>query len=918
MSGDYSRIGFDPWLDDLGVLLQQGRPLTDRDWNDLVFQLTRRIHAGTLDTIGVAVYPAQTPDAFKIAASGGAITIGRGRMYVDGILAENHGHLNAGSTLTWDARLAELFAGDPLPYDLQPYYPDAPDLPAGGAHLVYLDVWQREVTRYIRPELVDSAIGLDTSTRLQTVWQVKVLANIGTGATCATPLDQITNWLPANAPSAGRLTTTTKPVPGQPDPCHVAPGSGYKGQENQLYRIEIHEGGAPGTATFKWSRDNASIETGVAEIPTLTQLVVDSVGKDAVLRFSDGDWIEITDDWLELHNEPGLLRRIKVGGGVVDATRTITLDAALPAGQFPVDAQNKPASGRRTRIRKWDQRGAIVDAAGTALQDLNASGSTGAITVPAGTTEVLLEHDIVASFSVAPAGGQFRSGDYWVFAARSGDATIEELTEAPPRGIHHHYAKLAIVTFPDSETDCRVPWPPPQAPAAEGDQCACTVCVSPEDHAAGTPSLQMAVDDVRQRGGGTICLEVGNYNLEEPLLLEDVRSMRIVGKGAATRLRSQGRAIMIDKSRDLTLESFAVLCRPTGDAPDAAVVLRASQDVEMRRLLIRIENDHPAWSALRLSGTLAHVSLRDNTFAAAAGISTDPEGGQATFADVRIDDNTFECRTIAVILIGVVVHQRVSRLHGNRVTGCLEAGFSLTGRTDPGHSLEIAHNVLTVEGHGILAGMDGLAICDNTLLQAEAAPGGQNGIQLTAGGDDEGLDRVSIVGNRITAFNGVGVLVRTRRADGVMIKQNQIARTGHGIAIERGESLDHLSIENNQLSEIGGFGIRAEGGSLRGVTSANQIEVRGGEPAVMMVFEGGDNVFADNHCLRRGGDRPDVVLGADTLIVTSNRVQGTDQSILLQVPDRRWTVLGNICRGTIRIGANPLTAPWAPLNREGI
>ncbi len=35
--------------------------------------------------------PRQTPDAFRVALTGGALTIGRGRMYVDGLLAENHG-----------------------------------------------------------------------------------------------------------------------------------------------------------------------------------------------------------------------------------------------------------------------------------------------------------------------------------------------------------------------------------------------------------------------------------------------------------------------------------------------------------------------------------------------------------------------------------------------------------------------------------------------------------------------------------------------------------------------------------------------------------------------------------------------------------------------------------------------------------
>jgi hypothetical protein len=83
--------------------------------------------------------------------------------------------------------------------------------------------------------------------------------------------------------------------------------------------------------------------------------------------------------------------------------------------------------------------------------------------VPAGATQVLLEHNIVVSFAVQPAGGQFRAGAAGCFAARNRDASAEELVTAPPRGIHHHYAKLAIVTFPDTETDCRVKCPPAAA-----------------------------------------------------------------------------------------------------------------------------------------------------------------------------------------------------------------------------------------------------------------------------------------------------------------------------------------------------------------------------------------------------------------------------------------------------------------------
>src|SRR5262249_14470559 len=151
-------------------------------------------------------------------------------------------------------------------------------------HLVYLDVWQRELTRWQQPDLVEKAVGVDTTARLQTVWQVKLLTDIG-GATCATPDGEVPGWAEAIRPSGALLTTTTGNVPGDANPCLVPPAAGYKGLENQLYRMEVHRGGALGTATFKWSRDNGSILTNVSEIQAGNRLVVDSIGRDEVLGF---------------------------------------------------------------------------------------------------------------------------------------------------------------------------------------------------------------------------------------------------------------------------------------------------------------------------------------------------------------------------------------------------------------------------------------------------------------------------------------------------------------------------------------------------------------------------------------------------------------------------------------------------------
>src|SRR5439155_8435481 len=120
------------------------------------------------------------------------------------------------------------------------------------------------------------------------------------------------------------------------------------------------------------------------------------------------------------------------------------------------------AAARHLRVRRWDQSGVIKSGAGVTLTDLDQAGSTGLITVPAGaTTQVVLESGVVVAFSIASGGsGVFRPGDYWIFAARTADTSVELLDAAPPLGVHHHYARLGTVTFPNSETDCRRLWPP--------------------------------------------------------------------------------------------------------------------------------------------------------------------------------------------------------------------------------------------------------------------------------------------------------------------------------------------------------------------------------------------------------------------------------------------------------------------------
>ena len=455
MSFDSSRFTFDPAKNYFGVVMQQGRVQLDSDWNEWQAELAHRIQAGTLDILGMAGVSSITPGAFRITPSVDTsttpavphVTIGVGRMYVDGILAENHG--------TGQASI------DYIDYTVQPYYPGAIAISGNGPFLFYLDVWQREVTYLQDPDLVDKAVGVDTTGRYQTVWQVKYVDLTAVAdQSCSNPSIDPATLFPS---SVSQLTTgivAASSVP--PGPCSLSPTAGYSGLENQLYRVEIHQSGsaspspagtaaATRTATFKFSNNDASIFTPVTAISGAT-LTVRSFGKDnQALGLRPGDWIEITNDLLELNGEAGELHLIVA----VDFTANkITLDSA-PG--IPLAPLGQPDT-LRTRVTRWDQAGVVYESDGTTVWvDLNASGGAGIPVPPSGTT-LILENGITAQFDLASPAGSFQTGDFWNFAARTADASVEILTQAAPFASITTIAVWVLVDFRPSKptvTDCR-------------------------------------------------------------------------------------------------------------------------------------------------------------------------------------------------------------------------------------------------------------------------------------------------------------------------------------------------------------------------------------------------------------------------------------------------------------------------------
>jgi Family of unknown function (DUF6519)/Right handed beta helix region len=793
MGSDVSRVRFDPLRDFAGVVLQQGRLLLDADFNEYVALLDRRLRAETCDLTsfgpdpghaGVAWVPRQTPDAFRLKAAAGGVTIGRGRMYVDGLVAENHGL----PSLALDPLLSEHTGSTDTPWIDQPYGPTPEEnLPHdNGPHLAYLDVWQREVTHLEDPELVEVAVGVDTTARHQTTWQVRLLPNVG-AITCETDDQDIPGWLDVIRPSSGRLTTDTVDD-GTEEPCELPPVAGFSGIENQTYRVEIHEGGAPGTATFKWSRDNGSVAIPVVDKVSSTSLRLATVGKDDVLRVSTGDWVEILDDTYEFRRKPGEVRKVTVD----DAARTITFAGALPADLLPANSDD--AAARHVRIRRWDQAGVVKSAAGATLVDLDAAGSIGLITVPStATTQVVLEHRVAISFSVED-GGEFTAGDHWVFAARTADASIERLIEAPPHGVHHHYARLGVVTLPGTfDPDCRRLWPPT---GTEDESCDCTVCVTVDSLERGM-TIQDAINIVKETGG-TVCLGPGTYDIAAGIDLKGARSVRLRGQGLATVLVARGTAITVTESVGITVENLAIV---SGSGAAPAIRLHTTAGVTLQDLVVLSYPSEGNGSAIEISGVGVLVALRRNVLVGRSGVQA--AKGERTgmlAAGLRIEDNVVVGVDRCVDLGGLAAYFYSCRLSRNELLGVVSDGIVATGAVAPGGSLDVLHNKIASGGRGIVVGTDA-TVQGNTINPFFKRREAAEGILIETGPIAVNPGHVRIAANRIHDRAAWGITLRGK-VDTFMVKQNVLTSVAGGIAIEGPGRATRASIENNQVSSV--------------------------------------------------------------------------------------------------------------------
>ncbi|WP_179957030.1 DUF6519 domain-containing protein [Amycolatopsis anabasis] len=474
MQADFSRRTFDRAKHFSAVLSQQGRVQLDADFNEQAAILLHQLRTVVTDLVGHAAAPEayagfaverEPADATKKLED---LRVSPGRIYVDGILVENDlGTATDSSTWTSYWRQPDGYLDPENPEDR---------LPDTGPFVVYLRVWERLITALQDPAIREVALGdpgPDTAVRSKVVWQVaKFLVD---KENTAPPAAQFDAWRKELNPNPGLLAARAKrPGRADEDVCDLPPEARFRGLENQLYRVEVHTGGLAwqdwtgdrtlrkdecglSGATFKWSRENASV---VFPIVSLSGAEVElaTLGRDGKLALEVGDWVELVDDATASRvaddvlpsDEPVPAPSLRQVVAIDPADRRVTLDAEVAEDCGP---------GSRPELhpflRRWDHASPTAYEKGK--RDV---AEDGALPLVEGQW-IDLEDGVQVMFAERADPGTYRRGDYWQIPARTVPGDVEWPQDdrgpqaVPAHGVAYHYAALAVVTAAGAVTEPR-------------------------------------------------------------------------------------------------------------------------------------------------------------------------------------------------------------------------------------------------------------------------------------------------------------------------------------------------------------------------------------------------------------------------------------------------------------------------------
>jgi hypothetical protein len=400
MKTQISRNSHNPSRRYSGIYQQQGRMLTDADWNELVDIINARLSRVLRDVLGTG----GSPELGQLAISGDVtnLQISNGTVYAGGLVAR-------------------LLSPTPVTYATQPDFPAAPGRPMVGERL-YADLWERPVLYLEDPMLRDPGLhGADTCTRTRTMLQIK-----------RCPADMSLRDPYVNPGSGSAQLTLSQRGAGS--------GAESPSMGNYLFRLEVHDvkgrASDPTEITLKWSSENA------AEVHANNESVPS--------HFWGNDWLyEFYNDQSELH----------LGVHLVAADHFPARGQLNEGTPSP-----RPDSGTHPYVRRWDGKCVLSrSAAGWSLEggwDRGAELSTrtprgvhGHVRIEEGVLHIDLQelelaltlNDLETSDS-ENVSQFFVAGDYWLAPVREYASATPNIVEgAFPVGTSHRYVELGVI-----------------------------------------------------------------------------------------------------------------------------------------------------------------------------------------------------------------------------------------------------------------------------------------------------------------------------------------------------------------------------------------------------------------------------------------------------------------------------------------
>ncbi len=401
-----------------GIYQQQGRMLTDADWNEFV-----DIVNGRLNQLAQAVIGSGTPkdSGLKIATQGSDFKIQPGKISVNGVAAE---------------LISPDVDNQPFSFEKQLDLPGLGKLPSKSVH-IYADIWDRSVTSLEDENLLDPALfGADTCTRTQRMVQIKC-AKLG--------LDpQSTKINPTSGNSRLTLKNRTVDVEGDSFDVDTFASSSVQKSGNYIFRVEVHDikgsPTSPSEVTIKWSCENGA---------EAYQILDDDNNEIPVPQdFETGDWIfEHYNDACEKH---------------IGVHLESSASLALQRGELKTKVEAD--SGKKFNyVRRWDGCCTLVKAGHSwaikasdypakdrfAPLKVNSNKSHGSVNVDANTATLhLKDHEMQVELK----NKNIIVGDYWEIVVRDGydggiilSATDDDEDGVLPKGIKHNYLLIATI-----------------------------------------------------------------------------------------------------------------------------------------------------------------------------------------------------------------------------------------------------------------------------------------------------------------------------------------------------------------------------------------------------------------------------------------------------------------------------------------